>query len=459
MKKISLFSLVMLIVAAIDSIRNLPASSVFGTQLIFFFLFSALVFLLPVALCSAELAAKDGSKGGIHNWVLKAFGEKWAMVAIWLQWVNTIVWYPTILSFIAATIAYLINPELAQSRYFLMSITTLIFWLVTLINLKGIHFTVKINSLSATFGTVIPMVLLIGLGLIWYFKDHNSQITFTIHNLVPEFHNPGHWVSLVAIMASFVGMELSGVHIKDIKDPQKNFPKAVFISSFFILMTMLLGSLAIAIVVPVHEISLVSGVMQVFDNFFSHFHLEFLTPILALLIVLGSTGGIINWVLSPAKGLAEAAELGYLPKRLLKTNKHGIAYPILLIQAIAVTCFCALFMFIESINSFYWFLTALSTELYMFMYVLMFLAAYKQRHVRAVGRKTFEIPGNSWGKILVVTTGLFGCCLTIFISFFPPETLKLSSLTSYGLWIALGNVVTLAPLWLFFRHKKKSGSF
>ena len=144
MKKISLFSLVMLIVAAIDSIRNLPASSVFGTQLIFFFLFSALVFLLPVALCSAELAAKDGSKGGIHNWVLKAFGEKWAMVAIWLQWVNTIVWYPTILSFIAATIAYLINPELAQSRYFLMSVTTLIFWLA-LIHHLYYHLILNLN--------------------------------------------------------------------------------------------------------------------------------------------------------------------------------------------------------------------------------------------------------------------------------------------------------------------------
>jgi amino acid transporter len=140
MKKISLPSLVLLIIAAIDSIRNLPASSLFGTQLIFFFVFAAVIFLVPVALVSAELAAKDGLKGGIYQWILKAFGHKWAMVAIWLQWINTVVWYPTILSFIAGSLAYLIRPSLASNVYFLMPITMAIFWFVTFVNLKGIRF-------------------------------------------------------------------------------------------------------------------------------------------------------------------------------------------------------------------------------------------------------------------------------------------------------------------------------
>jgi amino acid transporter len=288
--------------------------------------------------------------------------------------------------------------------------------------------------------------------LAWWWTGHPSAITFTKTNLLPELNNPNHWVSLVAIMASFVGMELSGVHIKDMDNPQKNFPKAVFISSFFIFATMLLGSLAIAIVVPKEDISLVSGVMQVFHNFFSYFNLAALTPLAALLIVLGSTGGIINWVLSPAKGLVEAAELGYLPKHFLKKNEHGAAYPILILQAIVVTVLCALFMFISSINSFYWFLTALSTELYMFMYVLMFLAAYKLRNVKETGRKTFVIPGKNLVRMGVVTIGLCGCLITIFISFFPPETLKVDSLLSYVMWIGLGNMATLSPLALFFYH-------
>lgn len=57
-KKISLFSLVCLIVAAIDSIRNLPAQALFGSSLIFFFTLSAVVFLIPVSLLAAVLTSR-----------------------------------------------------------------------------------------------------------------------------------------------------------------------------------------------------------------------------------------------------------------------------------------------------------------------------------------------------------------------------------------------------------------
>src|ERR1700683_2627598 len=103
-KKISFFSLVILIVAAIDNMRNLPAAALFGSSLPFFFVFSAIVFLIPTALVSAELSAAFPEKGGVYHWVDMAFGKKWAMAAIWLQWINTMVWYPTFLSFVAGVL-------------------------------------------------------------------------------------------------------------------------------------------------------------------------------------------------------------------------------------------------------------------------------------------------------------------------------------------------------------------
>src|ERR1700733_814732 len=125
---LGIFTLVMLITGAIDSIRNLPATALFGSSLIFFFIFSAIIFLIPVALISAELSSTwSEEEGGIFSWVKHAFGENIAFLTIWLQWINTIVWYPTILSFIAGTIAYLINPELAQNKYYLISVILIIF--------------------------------------------------------------------------------------------------------------------------------------------------------------------------------------------------------------------------------------------------------------------------------------------------------------------------------------------
>ena len=111
----------MLIVAAIDSIRNLPAVAMFGSPLIFFYFFSAVVFLFPVSIVAAEMSSRYTEEGGIFHWVRHAFGNRIGLLAVWLQWINTLVWYPTILSFIAGTAAYVAYPELAQNRLFLVS--------------------------------------------------------------------------------------------------------------------------------------------------------------------------------------------------------------------------------------------------------------------------------------------------------------------------------------------------
>ena len=81
------------------------------------------------------------------------------------------------------------------------------------------------------------------------------QIHFNLENIFPTFKSVDSWTSLTAIMTAFAGMELAAVHIKDIRDPQKTFPRALFISVWIILITMLFGSLSIAIVLPHEQIN------------------------------------------------------------------------------------------------------------------------------------------------------------------------------------------------------------
>jgi glutamate:GABA antiporter len=455
-KKISLTSLVILIIAAIDNMRNLPSAALFGSSLIFFFTFSALVFLIPTALVAAELSAIFPEKGGVYQWINQAFGKRWAMAAIWLQWINTMVWYPSMLSFIAGTLAYLIDPELAQNKGYLITCILTIFWSLTLVNLKGIHISTLINNVFCVMGTMFPLLLLIVLGGVWFFSGHPLQIEITSQNLIPPLGNTTSWVSLIAIMASFLGMELSGVHVNDIKDPQRNFPKAVLLASLFIFLTMLLGSLAIAFVLPAQDINLIAGIMQMFSRFFEAFGLQALTPVLTLLIVIGSIGTMINWLISPAKGLLHAAEFGFLPPLFARKNKAGVAYNILIAQAILVTLFCLIFLFEPTINGFYWFLTALSTELYMIMYILMFCAGLKLHYTYVDRPKAFKIPGNHLGMWIVSILGLIGCITTVIVSFFPPENVNVGSPMRYIFMICGGNVLTITPIFLFYLYQKRT---
>jgi len=217
---------------------------------------------------------------------------------------------------------------------------------------------------------------------------------------------------------------------------------------------MMFGSLAIAYVLPSEQINLVAGVMQVFTNFFTAFNIPWCIPILTLCIVIGSIGGMTNWLISPAKGLLHAAEFGFMPPFFAKKNRHGVASRILLAQALLVSLFCTAFLLVPSINAFYWFLTALSTELYMIMYVLMFLAAVRLHHKHIDRPKVFKIPGGNGGMWITCLLGLFGCLVTLIVGFFPPDNIQISSTTRYAVMIGLGNLLMISPVFLFYWYKE-----
>lgn len=451
-QKISLFALVMLVTGAIDSIRNLPATALFGTTLIFFAIFSAIVFLIPAALVSAELSATWTERGGIYHWARLAFGEKTGFLAIWLQWINTMVWYPTILSFIAATAAYLIDPALAQNKFYLVSVILIVFWVMTFINLKGVHVSAKFAGVCAVVGMLIPMALIILCAAIWVVMGNPIQLQFTTQNLLPSLSHGSNWISLTAIMTAFLGMELATVHVKDVHNPQKVFPKAMLYSVILILVTMVAGAMAIAIVMPHKEIGLVSGVMQAFESFFNAYHIHWVMPILAVMLLVGSLGQMVNWIISPAKGLMQAAENGFLPKIFAKQNKHKAASTMLITQAVLVSVICLAFLLMPSVNGSYWLLTDLSTQVYMLMYVLMFTGAIILRHRNPNKERAFKVPGGKYSMWVTGLLGLFGCAVTLIVGFFPPDGVDVGGTLHYEIVFSGGLVAMILPVIAFYAY-------
>lgn len=449
-EKISMVGLVLLITGAIDNVRNLPTTALFGSSLIFFFLLSTLVFLIPVALVAAELSsAWSDEEGGIFSWVHEAFGRRWAFFTIWLQWINTLVWYPTILSFIAGTLAYLINPELAQSKWYLLGVILTVFWSLTLLGLSGLRASAKFSGLCAIIGMIMPIILLIVFAIAWIYSGHPQAIHFHLHNLVPKWDQSQSWSSLTAIITSFLGMELAAVHVRNINEPQHNFPRALLFSVILIVLTMILGSLAIAIALPKQDISLVQGVLQTYTTFFKAFHLSYLLPILVFVLLMGSLGNMINWIISPAKGLLMAAEHRLLPAWFGQLNKQGVASRILLLQAVIVTIICGLYLLLQSINEIYWLLTALSTELYVIMYVMMFFAAIYLKHKHQDRRRYFVIPGGKTGYYLTCALGLIGCFITLVVGFSPPpEALAMGGVTYFRILFSAGIITMITPVFV-----------
>lgn len=453
-KRLTQLALILLITGAIDNIRNLPQAAMFGSTLIFFFIFAAVMFLIPVAMISAQLSSISKEKGGIYHWTCLALGKKVGLFAIWLQWINTLVWFPTILSFIAGTASFFLNPALVNNKIYLVSFVLVTFWSMTFISFFGVHTSAKFANFCSFIGMTVPLILMIILGGFWVFLGKPLQIHFNTHTIFPSFTNPHSWVSLIAIMTSFLGIEIATVHVKEIKDSEAVFPKALFISVIIVVFTMMMGSLSIALTLPMDKINLVGGVMQAFTNFFHTYHLEPLIPVVTFMIIIGGLGLMMTWIISPAKGILQAAEDGYLPDFLSVKNKHDVPCRLLMIQAVIVSLACLAFLLMPSVNGSYWLLSDLSTQLYVLMYILMFVAALILKKKFPGKAHTFQIPGKRLGTWLVCLFGFGGCLTTLIVGFIPPANIDVGGTKYYIMTFTTGMLIMTLPVCFFYLLEK-----
>ncbi len=451
---LTVFALAMINVSLIASLRGLPLMAEYGLSLIFFLLVGILIFLIPSSLVSAELATGWPKKGGVYIWVREAFGERWGFIAIWLQWVQNLVFYPTALAATAAVLAYLFHPDWADSKIFTLAVIIIVYWGATLINFRGMKTLSLLTTIGTITGILIPGALIVILALVWLALGYPSQITFDAKGLIPDFSNIKNIVFFSGVMLFFAGMEVSSVHAQEVKNPQKDYPKAIFLSVIIIIAIFVLGSLAVAVIVPQDQISLTAGIMETFSIIFTTFKMKWAIAALALLAAPGMIAQISTWIAGPSKGLLVTAENGDLPPFFQKVNKNGVQTHILIIQGIVVTILASIFLFMPSVSSSFWILTALTAQLYLTMYLLLFATAIKLRYSRADVPRAYRVPGGNFGMWLVAGIGILGALCAILLGFFPPSQLDTGGLFFYESFLIIGMIITIfAPIIIFALRK------
>jgi amino acid transporter len=364
------------------------------------------------------------------------------------------VWYPTILAFLAGTFAALIDPSLATNTTYTLSVILILFWASTFLSCMGLQISSRFSVVGAVVGTMIPMLVIVSLGILWVEHGHLSQIHFDRADLFPHLNNVNNLGYLVAVLFGLMGMEMSAVHAGDVKNPQKDYPKALLYSSLIILVTLIGGSLAIAVVIPPSQISLVSSLVDAYAIFFKTYHLVWAVPAMVAMIFISGLANMSAWVIGPTRGLWVAAEEGNVPKYFAKLNKHGMPARILILQAVIVTLLCAVFLLMPSVNSSYWILTALTSQLALLFYIFMFAAVVRLRYRSPEVQRSYKIPGGNWGVWIVAGVGILTSISVILLGFLPPSNLHIASVRTYELILVGGILLFALPPLLIHRNKK-----
>ena len=459
--KLSVATLAIMNITAVVSLRGLPSEAIYGPSSAFYYLFAALVFLIPTAMVAAELAAMFSDKqGGVFRWVGEAFGPKTGFLAIWLQWIESTIWYPTVLTFGAVSFAYIgmngaADAALASNKLFTLVTVLAIYWAATFIALKGLGWVGKISKWGGLVGTIIPAGLLIVLGIAYIAGGGHNYMDMS-EGFFPDLTKMDNLVLASSIFLFYAGMEMMGVHVMDVENPSRNYPKAIIIGSLATVCIFVLGTFALGFIIPAKDINLTQSLLIGFDSYFRHFHIAWAGPVLAIALMFGVLASVLTWVAGPSKGIFTVGKAGYLPPFFQKTNSQGVQRNILLVQGGLVTLLSLLFVVMPSVQSFYQILSQLTILLYLIMYMLMFAAAIVLRYKMKDAERPFRLGKGNALMWILAATGFGGSLLAFVLSFIPPGQIATGSSTVWYSVLIIGCIVMVVVPLIIYRMRKPS---
>ncbi len=448
-------ALALLQIAIVGNMQILPANALYGLSLPFLFILAFLFFYLPCVLMTAELATTHPQTGGAYIWCEKAFGPKVGFFTVTLFWIANLLWYPSIFSLIAANFAYLFNPALAQNKVFVIVFSLVLFWSFTALNCTGVRISSKVSTWCSLLGIIIPMVLIISCGGYWLLAHKPLAVTTQTTPFIPNLFHLDNLGYLISVVITMFGIELTSVHAGNVVNPARDYPRSLLRSSIISLTLLLFSALAIAIIIPKNQLSVLTGLLDALVLFFNQSGISgFIIPIL-FLVFLGNMGSLAAWMLGSTRGIAVAAQHNHVARFLQITNKAEAPVGVLIFEAVVFTIATGIFLLFSEISNTFWLLLDLASQITLIYYVTLFISAIRLRYLPTES-SGFKIPGGKIGIWIIMCIGILTALLSLGIGFIPPQNLGNHEVFMFHLIMTAGLIISLILPMIFLSLKAKS---
>ena len=268
---------------------------------------------LLVALSLSRLVRRIPKLGGPYAYVQAGIGDLAGFLIAWTYWIACIA---AVSGIAIAFVGYLgvLIPTVTASSMASLIVALVLVWTVIGINVRSISESGTFQVITTVL-KILPLLFVIGLG----FVNMDSA------NLPPVNPTEMHPVALLAavttiVMWSFIGIETATVPADNIANPETTIPRILIAALFTVLTIYLLVSIAIALLVPAHEL----------ENSAAPFALaatKVMGPLGGAVITVGaliSTLGSLNAnTLTAGQVPVAAAKDGLLPAKFLTLSASG----------------------------------------------------------------------------------------------------------------------------------------
>lgn len=410
-KGMGIWDITLFSICAVLVIDTLTASASMGASSIGWWVIMFFVFVVPYILITSELGTTYPGEGGIYDWVKRAFGMRWAIRTTWFYWVNVALWMPAVYILFAGMFAELFAPDLSLWMQIAMAIV--LTWITVWICNISVDVGKWIPNLAAAAKMIILVVL--GVGGFLYATNNGVANEISLSAMAPSWDTG--LAFLPAIVFNLLGFELVATMGKEIRNPQKDMPKAMFLASGIVCLLYIVGTIGILVAIPADEIGLVAGLVETFRLFLAELPgSEFLVILLGIVALFTFVGNMVTWSMGASRAALEAAHEGELPAYFAKEHPvHKTPIGANMLLGLISTAVVILYGFTAGgSDELFWTVFAFSSCVFLLPYLLMFPAFAKLRKMDPTRERPFKVKGNSfwvalitWVPFLIVFQAVF----------------------------------------------------
>jgi amino acid transporter len=380
----------------------------------------AFVFYLPLALCVIVLSSRYPGEGGLYLWSQRSFGDFAGFMTGWAYWVCILPFLPSVLYFIAGSALYLGGnrwQHLANDPTYFIVASLLCLALATFLNVVGLRVGKWLHNAGAV-GTWVPALVLIVLAFLAW-AEHGPATSLTSEQFVPRVGLKEAVLWSVMVM-SLTGLEAAAVLGGEIQNPRR-LPLALMFAAVLVIVTKILGTLAVLAAIPADELGGSGSFMQAVDRASARAGVGGLLPAVALLVVVGHVGKVGAWSATGARLPMVAGLDRSLPGAFARVHpRWGSPHVALLFQAGIVAVLVVVGQAGTSTKGAYDVFLSMTLIPTFIPFLYMFAAAIKvQRGEPAPGR--MRTPAGRWAAISLCSLGLLTTAVSMGLAVLPPD--------------------------------------
>ena len=415
--------LVLLNIAAVVGLRWLSTAAQIGPSSLGLWSLALLVFFLPLALAVLELSSRLPGEGGLYLWSKAAFGDLHGFIAGWCYWISNMVFFPTLLLFLAGISVYIAGDRwlpLAGSAVYNSVYCLAALWAATILNIFGLERARWLQNIGGIAIWLTTALILLAAGVAW--QRFGAATPITPASAMPDFGSLSTYATLAIIAGAYTGLELGPILGGEIREPRRTIPRALLLAGVLIAVIYLLGTLALLVALPTRQIDMIGGIPQALAAVGDRIGLPFFGSLTASLLTLVSLGGLGAWITGTARLPLVFGVDRYLPAAMATLHpRYATPHVALLTQAAIVSVILVATLSGSAIHEAYLILIDM-TLILTFIPLLYLFASLPALRRQATGgdEGITRVPGGRLGCWLVTGLGLGMTALTIVTSLVPP---------------------------------------